>query len=124
MTTPSPFDLPDPGGWAWRNRQMRAPEAVVGELANRLVDRLALGTSEKRDKIGFALGSALPAFLAARISAWTLRGGRLTVWVSCPASRYELQTRWADALKDAVCRAEPAAKLRSVQFRLRTGGAG
>jgi hypothetical protein len=108
--------------WAWRNRQWAAPESVIGEIAAGFLNSARLGDMSAAQSVRSALHECVPAGLAARCTPGPVRGRRLTIWVDCPTSRYELQGRWAPALLQAVNGRVELGGIREIVFRLRTRG--
>jgi hypothetical protein len=108
--------------WAWRNRQWAAPESVIGEIAAGYLNSARLGDLSAARSVRSALYNCVPAGLADRCTPGPVRARRLTIWVDCPTSRYELQSRWTPALLRGFNEHIELGGIREIVFRLRTGG--
>lgn len=115
-------ELRTPMDWVWQNRQWRQPESSIGEVAVGFLESARLGDVSVARLIANVIRETLPAPLAARCAPGPLRGGRLTLWVDCPTSRYELQSRWTPALLQAANEQLVSADVRQIIYRLRTAG--
>lgn len=111
-----------PMEWAWRNRQWAAPESVIGEVAASFLESARFGDLSIARSVRAALEDRVPQALANRCTPGPLRGRRLTIWVDCPTSRYELQSRWAPEIMRALGERVDLAGIREIVFRLRTMG--
>jgi len=108
--------------WAWQNRQPYRPESPIGEVAFGYLEAAKLGDVSFARLVAQIIAESLPKALAERCAPGPLKGGRLTVWVSCPTTRYELQSRWAPALVQAINAQLDSPGIREIVYRLRTAG--
>lgn len=95
------------------------PERLVeiGSVLEKLLPKLGLGERLEESQIQAAWQSLVGDFLAAHSSPVSLKDGTLTIRVSHPTVRYELETAWKKRILSHLRQCFPGAKLRALRFQ-------
>lgn len=83
----------------------------------KILPRLGLGDRLDESEIRSAWESLVGEFVATHSSPVTLKDGCLTIRVTNPVIRYELETAWKKRILTNLRAAFPTAKLRTIRFQ-------
>jgi predicted nucleic acid-binding Zn ribbon protein len=105
----------------WRGLPQPEPQAdnLIGveQAVEKFLQKLGLSERLEETQIQAAWQSVVGEFLAAHSAPVGLQDGTLTIRVSHPAVRYELETAWTKRILGHLHKCFPRAKVRKLRFQ-------